>query len=501
MAAAELHPATLAAFLGYLALVSAIGVWAARRSAKGLGEFFLAGRKLGRLVVGLSAVVSGRSAWLLIGFTGLAWAVGSSAIWAAAGYVVIEALLFVTVGPRLRRFSEQYGCLTLPDFFAARFGEPRAIATVLRVELVVVLLGFLVGYVGAQIRAGGKSFASGFGLEDWLGVALTAGVILAYTMLGGFLAVSLTDVLQAVLMIVALVVLPAVAIADLGGWSRFLSELSALEPAMVDPTSVGALTIVGWLAIGLGSPGSPHILVRYMAIDDPRSLRTAAIVATAWNGTMAGGALLVGLVGRVYFPLESSLPGGDRESLFPALASIELSPFLYGVVLAAILAAIMSTADSQLLVCASSVVRDLYEKLWRRGRPLPGPALVTWSRVVIVALVGIAVLLGLSSDELVVWFVLFAWAGLGAALGPAMLFSLYWRRTTAAGILAGMACGALTVILWKEVFSLGGLLYELLPGFAAGVAATVAVSLASRPPADADAMFETMRGGRSTRDG
>ena len=480
----------LAAFLGYLALVVLVGLYSARFSSAGIGEFFVGGRNMNRFVVALSAVVSGRSAWLLLGVTGMAYARGASAVWAVAGYIVVELALFVSYAPRLRRFSEAYDCITLPDFFAARFAER---GSLLRLTLVPIILIFMVSYVAAQFVAGGKAFSASFGIEPATGVALTAAIVLAYTVLGGFLAVSLTDMFQGIFMIVALVLLPLLAILDRGGLARVLAELTAIDPALVDPGAIGVGALVGFLGIGLGSPGNPHILVRYMSIRDPEQLRASALIGTLWNVVMAWGALFVGLAGRVYFPLAEALPGGDTENLYPLLARQQLHPLLLGMVIASIFAAIMSTADSQLLVAASSVVRDLYQKVLRRGRRLPPGRLVLLSRAVVAALVLVALALGLLAEELVFWLVLFAWAGLGAALGPTSILALYWRGTSRAGVIAGLLTGTLTTIVWKLVPALSSRLYELVPAFALSLAATWAVSRLTRPPDGVDRIFGRLR--------
>ena len=486
----DLPGSALAAFLGYLALVVAVGLLSARFSSAGIGEFFVGGRRMGRFVVALSAVVSGRSAWLLLGVTGMAYARGASAVWAVVGYIVVELLLFVGYAPRLRRFSEAYDCITLPDFFAERFEDRNGL---LRLVLVPIVLIFMVSYVAAQFVAGGKAFSASFGIEPAAGVALTAAIVLAYTVLGGFLAVSLTDLFQAVFMILALVALPVLAILDRGGLSQVLDELAALDPALVDPGAIGLGALVGFLGIGLGSPGNPHILVRYMSIKDPRQLRAAALIGTFWNVVMAWGALFVGLAGRVYFPLTEMLPGGDTENLYPMLARQHLHPLLLGMVIASIFAAIMSTADSQLLVAASSVVRDFYQKVLRRDRQLAPRRLVLLSRLVVIALVAVALGLGFLAQDLVFWLVLFAWAGLGAALGPTSILALYWRGTTRAGVLAGLLTGTATTILWRSEPALSSRLYELVPAFVLSLAATWAVSRLTRRPAGVDEMFARLR--------
>lgn len=475
-------------FALYLLLVMGIGVWAGRQSSSDLQDFFLAGRGLGRWVVALSAVVSGRSAWLLLGFTGMAYTRGLSALWATVGYIGIEALLFVTYGRRLRRFTGHAGAVTLPDFFAARLGDARW----LRLLLAAVILIFMVAYVSAQFVAGGKALAGSFDVSQESGVLLTAAIVLVYTVVGGFLAVSLTDLVQAGLMVVALLLLPTLAVVGFGGPGAVLQALASQDATMVDPFGLESLALLGLLGIGLGSPGNPHILTRYMSVSDETQLVDAAWIGTAANIAMAVGALWIGLVGRAMWPEAALLPGGDVEQLFTHLAASQLHPALLGLVVAAVFSAIMSTADSQLLVAASTVVRDVYQQIWTQGAEVEPGTLVRLSRVSIVALVGLSLLLAFVAQDLVFWLVLFAWGGLGAAVGPTSILALYWRGTTAAGVGAGLVVGAGTVMAWKllEV----GVIYELIPAFAAATMATVGVSLLTSRPPHADRDLRIMKG-------
>ncbi len=486
----------IAAFVGYLVLVIAIGVASARFSSSGIAEYFVGGRKMHRFVVALSAVVSGRSAWLLLGVTGMAYSIGAAAAWAVTGYIVAELLLFLSYARRLRYFSGAYDCITLPDFFAARFNDKRGN---LRILITAVILIFMVSYVSAQFVAGGKAFAAGFQLDQTTGILVTAAIVLLYTTLGGFLAVSLTDTIQACFMIVALVALPVVAIVDRGGLAAVLAELRQLDPTLIDPFALSAGAAIGFLGIGLGSPGNPHIVVRYMSIADPAQLRYSAVVGTVWNVVMAWGALFIGLAGRVYFPDVSLLPAGDTENLYPVLARQHLHPVVFGIVVASIFAAIMSTADSQLLVAASSVVRDVYEKVLRRGETVPQARLVLYSRIVVVGLVAVSLVLGLLAQQLVFWLVLFAWAGLGAALGPTSLLALFWRRTTATGVAAGLVTGTTLTFVWERTPALNGLLYELIPAFGAALLITITVSLLTEPPEEIDHIFRRMGPGHKSR--
>lgn len=461
------------AFLGYLILLIAVGIYSARFSSSGISEFFIGGRKMNKLVIALSAVVSGRSAWLLLGVTGLVYMRGISAIWALFGYILVELILFLTYAKRLRTFSEQYDCITVPDFFAERFDDKNGS---LRVVLVSVFLIFMVSYVSAQFVAGGKAFSSSFGIDQDTGVALSAAIILIYTVLGGFLAVSLTDTIQAFFMIFALVFLPIISIYDLGGWSAMIQELKIQDVALLDPLALSAGIFIGFVGIGLGSPGNPHILSRYMAIDNAENLKFAAAVGTFWNIVMAAGAVLIGLVGRAYFPDVGMLPSSDEENLYPFLAQLHLSPVMFGIVIASIFAAIMSTADSQLLVAASSVVRDIYDKLIKKDEEVSQKQLVLYSRIVVVLLVGISLVFGWFAEELVYWLVLFAWAGLGASLGPTSILALYWKGTTKKGVIAGIITGTVVTIAWELTPVLNNMIYELIPAFFASGLITILVS-------------------------
>lgn len=463
----------LAAFVGYLLVVLAIGIYATRFSSKGVGEFFVGGRRMNRFVVALSAVVSGRSAWLLLGVTGVAYTQGASAIWTVTGYTVVEFVLFLTLARRMRRFAGEHDCVTLPDVFAARFGDADGR---LRLTLALVLLIFMVGYVSAQFTAGGKAIGASFGLSPGAGVAITAAIVLGYTMAGGFLAVSLTDTLQAVFMLVGLVVLPIVAMSHGGGFEAVRAELAGFDPTLIDPFALSVGAFLGAVGIGLGSPGNPQITIRFMSIDDESQLRFAAGLATFWNVVMGVGAVSIGLVGRALIPDVGMLPGADPESLYPTLAQQHLPPVLFGVVVASIFAAIMSTADSQLLVAASTVARDVYEKVLKRGESIDPATLVRLSRWSVVALVAAALALGAVAQDVVFWLVLFAWGGLGAAIGPPLILALYWRGTTASGVVAGMVTGTVVTVIWALTPALKGMLYELIPAFIASALAVVVVS-------------------------
>jgi len=478
----------LATFIVYILLMLGIGLIASRFSSKGISNFFIGGRRMSGLIVAMSSVVSGRSAWLLLGFTGMAWGMGLAALWAAVGYIVVELFLFLFYATRLRRFAGRYDCITLPDFFAERFHDPRGW---LRGIVVVIILIFMVAYVSAQFVAGGKAFSASFGLDYSWGLIITTIIILLYVVLGGFLAVSLSDTIQAFIILIALLVLPVKSIIDLGGWQSFMDALRPLGGAFA--LSAGAM--IGFLGIGLGSPGNPHIVARYMSLRPGGSFPKVALMGTLANVLMAVGALFIGLSGRAYFPDLAGLPGGDGENLYPTLAWLHLHPILFGLVVASIFSAIMSTADSQLLVAASCVVRDIYEKLVMKGEPIPQKTLVMMSRGVILVIVILAVILGWVAGQLVFWLVLFAWAGLGAAFGPTTILALFWKRTSAKGVMAGAISGAATAIIWNQVPVLKAAIYELVPAFLIATVVTVVVSLLypSETPNKVNEMFEAMK--------
>ena len=468
----------------------AIGFYARKFSSSGISEFFIGGRKMNRFVVALSAVVSGRSAWLLLGVTGMAYKNGASAVWAVTGYIVVELLLFIFYATRLRRFSEVYDCITLPDFFAERFDDKKGH---LRVVLTLVIITFMMSYVAAQFVAGGKAFSASFNLDQNSGILLTAAIVLIYTMMGGFFAVSLTDMFQAILMIFALLLLPIIAIMDRGGLVSVLHQLQSLDLKLIDPFSLSIGAAIGFLGIGFGSPGNPHIIARYMSINDPRQLRISAVIGTIWNVLMAWGALFIGLAGRVFFPEVSMLLNGDTENLYPVLAQHHLHPLLFGIVIASIFAAIMSTADSQLLVASSSLVRDLYEKVINRRKIIIQKKLVLYSRLVVLILVMISIMFGILAQELVFWLVLFAWAGLGAALGPTSILALFWPKTTRTGVICGIFVGTFTTIIWYHTPFLKSWIYELVPAFLLSFLTTYLVSKWTNPPDNADNMFSAMQ--------
>jgi sodium/proline symporter len=469
-----------------------VGLLAGRFSGRSIANYFLAGRRMNDWVVALSAVASGRSAWLLLGVSGTAYLRGLQAIWALPGYIIVELLMFWLLGPRLRRLTGKAGDLTVPDYLESRFKDT---SHLLRITSVILFFVFVAPYLAAQFNAGGKIFDASLSIAPVWGIVITAAIVLLYTVIGGFLGVSLTDVVQALLMIIALLVLPLLAVSRAGGVAEIINGLGGLEAALVDPFSLGVGALIGLVGIGLGSPGSPHILVRHMSIERPSLLRRAALVGTVWNVLMGWGAVWIGLVGRYFFNDPSILPDGDKEYIFPLLAYEMFPPVLFGLMVSAVLAAIMSTADSQALVVASGVVRDVIQRITGWGQRLSERTLVILSRTVVLLLVlcGLAYSLGSElgwlESETVFWLVLLAWSGLGASLGPVVILSLYWKRMTAWGAFAGMVTGAVVTFVWDKVEVLNSAMYELVPAFFLACLAIVAVSLLTPVRRDAAGEF------------
>jgi SSS family solute:Na+ symporter len=407
---------------------------AARTAQHGDADYYLAGRTLGPWVVALSAVASGRSAWLLLGMSYLAYTGGMAAVWFLPGYIIAELLMFLGAGRRLREATGAAGDVTLGDYFSSRFP---AWGRALQLVYALTVIFFLSAYISAQLIAGAKGMASAFAMEMGAGIIFTAAIVLFYVVVGGFRAVSWTDVAQVALMMLALVVLPITAAASLD----VMDSLGEMR----NPFWKGGPYILTGLAVGLGSPGNPHILVRYMSVRDPADLKRAAIVGTAWNVIMGVGALAIGLCAYAHFA-----PGEvGKETAFPQLAAAYLHPLLFGLVMAALLAAIMSTVDSQVLVAASAFSCDLRRVFgWRRvdGR------IVSAVLIAVATGVAFATLAGPESSTfagLINNLVLFAWGGLGAAFGPALLLSLYDKRATGLSTLAAMITGGVVACLWK----------------------------------------------------
>lgn len=468
----DAHSAVQATFLIYIAAMTGIGI-AAWRCTRDLGDYLLGGRRIGPWVTALSAGASDMSGWLLLGLPGYAYVAGLEAGWIALGLLVGTWLNWRLVAGRLRVATEAADdALTIPEFIARRFPAQGA---ALRSLGALFILFFFTIYTSAGLVAAGKLFETVFGWDYSLAVVAGTVVVVTYTFLGGFLAVAWTDLVQGLMMAAALVIVPLVAFGEQGGVGAAIDTLQAAQPQLLDVFTdragapLGVIAIVSLLAWGLGYFGQPHILVRFMAIRDPREMATARRIAMTWVALTLLGAVLVGIAGIT--GLDTPLSGADSEKVFMHLVAALFHPVTAGMLLAAILAAIMSTADSQLLVASSALTEDLYRAL---GRPQPDPRRLVWAgRLAVVLVAAIALTLALQPGSRILDIVAYAWAGFGAAFGPVLLFTLYWKRMNGRAALAGMLAGGLTVVLWRHIAPIEGL-YEIVPGMVlAGVAIVV----------------------------
>ncbi|MDA3147713.1 sodium/proline symporter PutP [Leucobacter sp. UCMA 4100] len=474
----------------YFAVMLLIG-WLAFRKTTSHEGYMLAGRGLPPWVAALSAGASDMSGWLIMGLPGAIYATGLIEGWIAVGLLIGSYLNWRLVAPRLRAYTEvSRNSITVPNFFENRLRDN---SHLLRTIASIIILVFFTIYASSGMVAGGKFFESAFGGEYIVGMLMVTVVTLAYTLFGGFLGASMTDVVQGLMMVVALVLVPAVAIFTIGGWTETTTlvetvgagNLSIFGDESLTTTAV-VLVVLSGLAWGLGYFGQPHIIVRFMALRSPKEAASARRIGTSWQFLSLLGAVSAGLIGIAYFDKFGGAPS-DPETVVLLMSQVLLHPLVAGFVLAAVLAAIMSTLSSQLIVCSSALVEDLYRV--SRKQPPSERTLVVLGRVGVLAVSIVAALLAISPNDSVLGLVSFAWAGFGAAFGPIILLSLYWRRLTNWGALTGMIVGAATVFIWKA-FDTG--LYELLPAFVLATLVAVIVSkLTYRPNTDIDTEFTT----------
>lgn len=463
---------TVGVLVAYLAVLLALAIWS-RRETKSLSGFFLAGKKLPFWVVAFSTNATGESGWLLLGLTGMGFAVGAKAYWVVVGEVIGIALSWILISRRLKRLSDETDSITLPDVISARFDDSRHI---LRSIAVVIILTMVCAYVTAQMVASGKALSSFIGMDYESAVILGAFIIIAYTFVGGYKAVAYTDVVQGVLMLLGLIIVPAVAIVNAGGWQGVTSELAARDPGLLSMWSITDSGFPGWIALvsflGIGLPflGVPQLMVRFMSAKDEDELRKARIMSVVVILLFDAGAVTAGMAGRALFPGLD-----DAETIFPVLSSELFPPLITGVMMIIVLSAIMSTVDSLLLLASSAVVRDTMQKIV--GSAKSDKALAGYGKVVTILIGIIGIAFAIEEVRFIFWFILFAWSGLGAAFGPVIICMLYYRKTTLAGAAAGMLGGFLTSVVWVLAFKADTYdLYEMIPGFIAGVTLTLLVS-------------------------
>lgn len=472
----------LISLAAYFVLMMAIGLYAWRKSTSNVSEYMLGGRNLHPAVGALSAGASDMSGWMLMGLPGAIYLTGLSAAWIAVGLVIGAYLNYLLVAPRLRVFTELADdAITIPDYLEKRFRDK---SRALRIISSAVIVIFFTLYTSAGIVAGGKLFEASFGLNYELGLFITAGVVIAYTLFGGFLAVSLTDFVQGCIMFLALIIVPIVTLQVLDGWDAAQVAVNSVNPAALSwfegATTIGIISSLAW---GLGYFGQPHIIVRFMAIRSLKDIATARWIGMSWMIVTVLGAVFVGLLGLAYVT-STGLVLADPETIFILLSEMLFHPLVTGFLLAAILAAIMSTISSQLLVSSSSLTEDFYKIFVRQSASQTELVLVGRLSVLVVSLIAIG--LAYDRESNVLSLVSNAWAGFGAAFGPIILLSLYWKRLTRDGALAGMITGAGTVLFWLYAplsiagGSLSDWIYEIVPGFLLSMVMAIGVSLGGR---------------------
>ena len=484
----------------YFIAMFSIGIYAYSATKGDLTGFMLGGRNLNPAVTALSAGASDMSGWMLLGLPGAMYISGLSSAWIALGLTLGAYLNYLLVAPRLRVFTELLDdAVTIPEYFERRFDDR---GHLIRILSSVVIIIFFAIYTTSGVVAGGKLFESSFGLNYELGLFITAGVVVAYSTFGGFLAVSTTDFVQGCIMFLALILVPIVTLNQIGSVAQTQHYLMELSPAMLTLGGGSLLGILSAASWGLGYFGQPHIIVRFMAIRSVREIKVARRIGMSWMIISLTGAIAVGLVGAAYI---KSIDGNlsDPETIFIFLSNTLFDPLVSGFLLAAILAAIMSTISSQLLVTSCSLTEDIYHTFLRKKAN--DTELVLVGRFSIVAVALLAIFLAHNRDSSILSLVSNAWAGFGAAFGPVVLLSLFWARMTRQGALAGIVVGASAVLLWiYGDFTINNqtpsdYIYEIVPGFFAGVIAIVTVSLLTKSQHDTTSAFSDMKNEMANR--
>ena len=462
----------LTVFIIYLAILVGLALWS-RGETHTMSGYFIAGKNLPPWVVAFSTNATGESGWLLLGLTGMGYAAGAQAFWVVAGEVIGIALAWLLLSRRIKRLSDESDSITVPDVLAARFDDRAHILRKLSVLIILVMVG---AYVAAQMVATGKAFDGFTELNYSAGVIVGAVIIILYTLVGGYKAVAWTDLIQGILMLLGLIVVPVIAIDAAGGWSAVTSNLLEQDAGLLTPwgpdgkSTTAMVGIISFLAVGLPFMGVPQLMVRFMSARSEKSLVPAMGISITVILLFDLGAVLTGMAGRALYPgLE------DPESILPVISTSLLHPVLGGIMMVVVLAAIMSTVDSLLIMASSAVVRDYWQKIL--GSSLSDRALAHRGKLVtlIIGILGVA--FALHQTPLLFWFVLFAWSGLGAAFGPVLLCAMWYPKTNLAGAIAGMLGGFITTVAW--VLWLKPHFYDLLeviPGFIVGLILTVAIS-------------------------
>ncbi|BAC13307.1 sodium:proline symporter [Oceanobacillus iheyensis HTE831] len=461
----------------YFLVMIAIGLYSYRKTSN-LDDYMLGGRSLGPVTSALSAGASDMSQWLLMGLPGAIYLSGLAEGWIAIGLAIGAWLNWLIVAPRLRTYTEiSNNSITIPSYLDNRFKNN---SKILRIVSGAVILIYFTFYVSSGMVAGGVFFESSFNFNYHSGLIVVAVVTILYTLLGGFLAVSITDVVQGTMMFLALILVPTMAIFHLGGVGETVNLIQDVDPDFLSFFAAASTTgIISSLAWGLGYFGQPHIIVRFMAIKSVKETTSARRIGMGWMIISLIGAVITALVGVAFFHANPEFNLADPEAVFIVLGQILFHPFIAGILLAAVIAAIMSTVSSQLLVTSSALVEDIYKAVFKSDAS--DKTYVILSRLAVLLISFIAIIFAWQKNDTILGLVSFAWAGFGAAFGPVVLLSLFWRKTTGTGALWGMIVGAISVFVWGYS-PLADYLYELVPGFILSTIVIVVVSLLTYKP-------------------
>jgi sodium/proline symporter len=480
---------TLFGLILYLILIAFVAIWTWGKN-RTKEDFILGGRKLGAWVIAFSERTSAESAWLILGLSGALYSLGLVETWTIIGCVSGIIFYWIAIARKLRVVSEEYGAITLPEFFFKFSGK---YGPIVRIASMLIIAFFFSFYVAAQFIGAGKILNTTFQIDTSLGMPLAALIVVLYTMMGGFMAVSLTDFVQAILMIITLVIMPLIGLTVI--YSQGLNIPTAMSATGHTASLLGgnmgwagAAAIIGGLSWGLGYMGQPHLVTKFMAINRPEAIRIGQKVAITWTVLAYFGAALIGIVGItfVYYnqlPAESiSGAQSDPERILPLLAAFLFPTWIAGILISGAVAAMMSTADSQLLITTSTIVEDFYSKAL--GRKLSQKSLVFMSRLVTVVVGAAAYGLARSSNDLIYDVVSLAWSGLGSSFGPTLLFALHWKGMNGRGVLMGMVAGAISTIAWKWIPGLDALISVRFASFAIATSAAVIGALSVKEETD-----------------
>jgi sodium/proline symporter len=468
----------LVVLVAYGLVLLGIGLWS-RGASRDVAGYYVASKQLPSWVIAFSSNATGESAWLLLGLTGMGYAVGIHALWVVLGEVLGVALGWVFVASRFKEYTDRYDSVTVPDFLEARFGD---VKNVFRWVSLVIIFSMVTAYTAAQFNALGTAFDSFLGLERVTGILLAAVIVLFYTTVGGLKAVAYSDLLQGGLMFLGLLILPFVGLAAAGGWQETMTVLRADDPALLAPMGSfglalpGIISAISFVGVGLAFLGAPQLLVRFMSARSRRDIVDGGLVAVICVIVFDLGAVFSGMAGRAVFPGLA-----NAETILPTMTA-QLFPAVFtGIFLVVVLAASMSTVDSLVILASSSIAHDIVQKIYRPRLTTEQISTIGKMTTVVIGTLGVGFALG--EVRVIFWFILFAWAGLASAFTPVVLCALFWHRTTKAGAVAGMIAGFVTAMVWVVWFkAITHDLYEMIPGFLAGFATTIVVSLLTDPP-------------------